>query len=332
MSASISFAHLLSPLSRWLHVTTLVGLLLAFSANSFAAADMEQINYPKILMEERAWAGLSSKQLRVDDVIWHYSEGGRMDRPVLLLLPGVNTNRDSWNQVARYLTAHYHVIALDLPGIGDTLVSKNFDYSLSHLVEQIRRFAEAAHIQQQLHIAGHSIGGSIAMLYAAQYAHDTASLFLMGAGGLFKSNRTDFLQQPIYLKHLVVTQAGDYPFVLKRTMQSPPFMPEVIRKQQELKLINHAQAYNILIQQLNQLNSQYSVESFAALIKNIESPTLILWGKQDQIVNVEVANELKQLIKHAEQPVLLNQVGHTAIQEAPEQVAQYYLQFLSQHR
>lgn len=64
------------------------------------------------------------------------------------------------------------------------------------------------------------------------------------------------------------------------------------------------------------------------MLKSIEAPTLILWGKQDQIVNVEVATELKSLLKRAQPPILLNKVGHVPILEAPESVAENYLNFL----
>lgn len=47
----------------------------------------------------------------------------------------------------------------------------------SNVTEQLRRFIEAAHIQDNLNIAGHSLGGTIAMFYASQYPFDTKSLF-----------------------------------------------------------------------------------------------------------------------------------------------------------
>ncbi|MEG2750049.1 MAG: alpha/beta fold hydrolase, partial [Acinetobacter sp.] len=79
---------------------------------------------------------------------------------------------------ARYLTPYYHVIIPDLPGQGDSKVPNDFDYSLPNLTEKLRRFAEAIKVDNGLNIAGHSMGGSIALLYVAQYPIDTKSLFL----------------------------------------------------------------------------------------------------------------------------------------------------------
>jgi len=77
------------------------------------------------------------------------------------------------------------------------------------------------------------------------------------------------------------------------------------------------------------LSRIYTPESFARMTQTIEAPTLILWGKQDKIINVEAANELQSLLKRAEAPVILNNVGHMPILEAEQQVANHYLPFLA---
>ncbi len=73
----------------------------------------------------------------------------------------------------------------------------------------------------------------------------------------------------------------------------------------------------------------FTPDSFALLAKSIDAPTLILWGKQDKIINVEVAPELKSLLKNAQAPVILDNVGHMPILEADQLVVQQYLPFLS---
>lgn len=301
-----------------------------FSSTSFAAAPVtaENINYAQILQEERAWAGLTSKMLRVGDVVWSYSEGGAKNKPTILLIHGLAGSRDTWNAVAHQLTPYYHVIIPDLPSSGSTIVPLNFDLSVPNVTEQLRRFVETAHIQDQLNVAGHSLGGSIAMFYAAQYAFDTHSLFLMSSGGLFQNNNTNYLRNPIYLKQLLVSKPGDLDFVIKKVMYSPPFTASVIKREQEKLLIAQAPETEKIIYQITELNKLYTPSSFAKMLKNIEAPTLILWGKQDQIVNVEVAQDLKGLLKHAVAPIILNNVGHMPLLEAPERVSADYLSFL----
>lgn len=296
---------------------------------SHAATPVEYVNYQKVQLEERAWAGLKTNSVRIGDIVWSYSEGGAKNKPTIVLIHGIGGNKDTWNDVARELTQHYHVIIPDLPGSGSTQVSKNFDLSLNHLNEQLRRFIETLNIQNNLNIAGHSVGGSVALMYASKYNFDTQSVFLISSGGLFKNNQTSYLNNPIYLKQLLVTKPGDLDFVLKKVMYRPPFVPSIIKKQQEQLLIEKSLETSQLITQLTELNKEFNINSYAAMLKNIEAPTLILWGKQDQIVNVEVAQELKSYIKRAQDPIILNNVGHVPILEAPQKVAQSYLAFLN---
>ena len=84
-----------------------------------------------------------------------------------------------------------------------------------------------------------------------------------------------------------------------------------------------------MVEQIIALNKMFTPDSFALLAKSIDAPTLILWGKQDKIINVEVAAELKSLLKNAQTSVVLNGIGHTPILEADQLVSQQYISFLN---
>ena len=150
------------------------------------AAEIE-MSFQNVLQQERAWAGLQSKTLKVGDITWSYSEGGQVGKPIVVLIHGLAGSRDNWNRVANALTGNYHVIIPDLPASGETQVPKEFDYSVPNVTEKLRRFIEAANLTGPAHIAGHSLGGSIAMLYAGQYPFETKSLFLVDAAGVYKA-------------------------------------------------------------------------------------------------------------------------------------------------
>ncbi|WP_410487517.1 alpha/beta fold hydrolase [Acinetobacter sp. SAAs470] len=278
---------------------------------------------------ERKMAGLNSKVLKVGNITWKYNEGGTQQKPTILLLHGLSGNRDSWNKVAQYLTPHYHVIIPDLPTNYDAQISDTFDASVPHVSSKLRQFAEAIHIEHNLHIAGHSLGGSIATFYASQYPFDTQSLFLLSSAGIYKNAETSYARNPAMLKQLVIRKPGDLSLIQIKLMQSPPSLSQNIRTAQELRLISQAEKNYQLIDQIIRLTQIYTPENFAQLTRGIEAPTLILWGKQDQIINYEVANELQTLIKRAETPIILDNVGHLPISEAGQLVAHYYLPFLA---
>ncbi|AOA59078.1 alpha/beta hydrolase [Acinetobacter larvae] len=287
--------------------------------------------YHNILNEQRRWAGLENKTLHVGDVVWTYSEGGDPAKPTLLLIHGLASSRDTWNEVAHALTPYYHVIIPDLPTSAETQTPAHFDFSVPNVTEHLRRFIEAAHIQDNLNIAGHSLGGVIAMFYAAQYPDDIQSLMLVSSGGIYQNNHSPYIKNPMAIKELVVSKPGDMRYMIKKVMYDPPFMPTVLFQQKEKMLISQSDMNNKVIQQLIELNKLYTNSSFAKMVREINAPTLIIWGKQDQIITVEAAQELQQMLHKPEPPVLLERVGHVPIVEAPERVIEQYLVFLQKN-
>ena len=310
-----------------------LGLLFILSSSIYSAQNTTNqfSNYTileKFLAHERQVAGLQTKSIKVGDIIWQYNEGGSSNKPTILLIHGLAGNSNNWNKVAQYLTPYYHVVIPDLP-TSNTQVSNTLDISIPSVTSELRQFVEALHIENNLNIAGHSLGGSIATYYASQYPFDTQSLFLLGSAGIYKDAKTSYALNPSTLKNLVITKSGDLDPVLSKLMQSPPKMPSLLKSAQENLLISQSLQTTQLIDQIIKFNQIYTPETFARLTRSVEAPTLILWGKQDQIINYEVANELQHLIKRAETPIILNNVGHMSILEAENQVAQSYLPFLA---
>lgn len=281
------------------------------------------------LANERKTAGMVAKTLQVGDVNWSYNEGGSRHKPSVLLIHGLAGNKDNWNKVAQFLTPYYRVIAPDLPTNGETQIPADFDISVPNVTEQLRQFVEKIDIDEKLNVAGHSLGGSIATVYASQYPFDTQSLFLVNSAGIYKHANTHYSKDPSFLKSLIVSKPGDLDFISHQLMQNPPIVPFKLKQAQERRLIAQSDQTQKMIEQIVTLNRIYTPETFARLTRTVEAPTLILWGKQDKIINVEVANELQSLLKRAEAPVILNNVGHMPILEAEQAVAQHYLPFLA---
>ena len=113
------------------------GLAATMTTTMTQAAEIE-MSFQNVLQQERAWAGLQSKTLKVGDITWSYSEGGQVGKPIVVLIHGLAGSRDNWNRVANALTGNYHVIIPDLPASGETQVPKEFDYSVPNVTEKLR--------------------------------------------------------------------------------------------------------------------------------------------------------------------------------------------------
>ena len=63
------------------------------------------------------------------------------------------------------------------------------------------------------------------------------------------------------------------------------------------------------------------------LIKTIQTPTLILWGREDGLISVDNVSLFNQDIKNS-QVVILDKVGHVPNEEAPKEVADAIYHFI----
>jgi pimeloyl-ACP methyl ester carboxylesterase len=287
------------------------------------------VDFQTAMTEERAWAGLTTKHVTAGDVNWAYSDGGNPNKPTLLLIHGLGGSRDNWNRVAHHLTPYYHVVIPDLPGSGDSIISAEYDLQPATMTESLRRFAETIKIEKNLNVAGHSMGGTIAALYASLYFSDTQSLLLVDPAGVYSTAKSPYLKDPTLLRDLIVEKPGDLTKVLHIAMQDPPFIPADLLVGQEKVMIDHAPTMKKLVERLILLSKSYTPDSFATVVKSIEAPTLVIWGKDDKIIDVGVVPELMSQLKDKRPAVILDGVGHTGILEAEQLLVQAYLPFLA---
>ncbi len=302
--------------------------LLVLPALSATIPAAHAVDFQTAMTEERVWAGLTTKRATAGDVDWAYSEGGNPNNPTVLLVHGLGGSRDNWNRVAHLLTPYYHVVIPDLPASGDTKIAATYDLQPATIAESLRRFAETIKIEKNLNVAGHSMGGSIAALYASLYFSDTQSLLLVDTAGVYASAKSIYLKDPTLLRDIIVTKPGDLSKVIKLVMYNPPFIPKDILVGQENAMIAQSANMKKLVEKIIELSKAYTPDSFDTVLKSIEAPTLVIWGKEDQVVDVGVVPELTSFLKDKRPPVILDNIGHIPILEAEQLVVQAYLPFL----
>ena len=133
-----------------------------------------------LLRVQRAQAGLDRKEIQLADGLRYvYLEGGKGEQ--LMLLHGFGGDKDHFARVAGYLTTRYRVVIPDHIGFGESAHPVDADYSPPAQAKRLRAFALALGITN-LHLGGNSMGGHIAMTYAALYPEEVKSLWLARAG------------------------------------------------------------------------------------------------------------------------------------------------------
>lgn len=265
-------------------------------------------------------AGLTKKEIQIDDHKIVYFEGGK--GPTILLLHGYTGSKYNWIKFAPYLTKNYHVVIPDIPGYGESSKIEKDSYDLSSQILRLHKFAQAIELKK-FHIVGNSMGGGLSGTYAVRYPDEVISVGLFCASGVMFPGNSE-------LK--TMNDPGKNPFLIKdskgmqRIMEllyaKQPFIPYPLKKLLLKTYLDNRQFYEKEAKEF--APDVYSLEKD---LPNIKAPTLILWGDQDKIIDISsVAVFEKGLINH--KTVIIKDCGHVPMMEKPQETAMQYLDFV----
>ncbi|MBC7686480.1 MAG: alpha/beta hydrolase [Bdellovibrionales bacterium] len=271
------------------------------------------------LMLERRLSGLASKNAMVDGFDMPYLDGGKGE--VLLLIHGFGGDKDNFTRLARFLTPHYRVIIPDLPGFGAASRDLKASYSMADQVGRIHAFLGQLGIDR-LHIGGNSMGGFIAAQFCAPYGYMVESLWLLDPGGTLASHDSPLLRH--YEKTgenpLLVRRVEDFNNTIRATTHKAPFLPGFARVALGRRAVADFDLHTRIMRQMAE--SPMLENTF----KPMPTPALIVWGKQDQILNPAGAESFRQLFPNS-QVILMDGIGHLPMAEDPAQTANDYLRY-----
>ncbi len=268
---------------------------------------------------ERWRAGLERKEISLSDGTHYvYLEGGRGEP--LLLLHGFGGNKDNFTRVARFLTPHYRVIVPDHIGFGESEHPQNADYSPLAQAERLHALAQALGISN-VHLGGNSMGGQIALSYAAQYKNEAKSLWLLDPAGVWTAPESE-LRKTIAStgkNPLLIHTEEDFAQLLPWVMTDRPFIPRPM-----LDVLARERIRNFDLEQ--RIFRQITEDSIEDRIRGLATPSLIVWGDQDRLISVETADILHKLLPNSQVFIMPN-IGHVPMVERPKQSAYDYLRF-----
>jgi len=108
----------------------------------------------------------------------HYADWGNENAPPLLLVHGGRDHCRSWDAIARALQPHFHVLAPDLRGHGDSDWTKGGSYALTEYVYDLSGLVRYIGARQAT-IVGHSMGGMVGLVYAGTFPELVSALVVL---------------------------------------------------------------------------------------------------------------------------------------------------------
>lgn len=269
--------------------------------------------------------------IELDSVKIRYWSAGEGEP--IILLHGGNSCIEIWSLNINALAKHYRVYAFDMVGQG--LSDKPIaDYSLDYQVGFLQRFMDAFDINRAT-LIGNSMGGSIALKFAIELPQRVNKLVLVSSFGL--GREIDFFKRflatfPFFVNLSRPSHLGAKAMLSSCVYNDQSFPAEWVElSYQYFKLPNKKRVIKSMV------NTNFSFwglknEVFKPIVtqlKNINAPTLVFWGKQDQVIPVKHSNIAAKQIPNCRLHVF-DRCGHWAQVEYPAEFNQMTLEFLNQ--
>jgi pimeloyl-ACP methyl ester carboxylesterase len=233
----------------------------------------------------------------------HYADWGNDAAPSLILIHGGRDHSRSWDEVARALRPHFHIMAPDLRGHGDSDWAKGSSYSLSDYVYDLACLVRSASVHQTA-IVGHSMGGMIGLMYAGAYPDRISRLAVLdGVTVLPASPRTPIHERitewVAQLDSIAEQKTRGYRTIAKAAERMSAHNKR-LTPEQALHLASHGVkrnadgGYSWKFDEYQKARAPYrlSPDDHIALWSRITCPTLLLRGNESFLPDPETAGVL----------------------------------------
>ncbi len=265
----------------------------------------------------------------IDGVRLHYQERG-VGTP-LVLLHGFTSSTYSWKDVFEPLSKSFRVIAVDLKGFGFS-GKPDGDYTrraqavlVAHLLDHLKI--------EKAWFCGNSMGGEVSLNLALANPQRVAGLILIDSAGVAVPGGGSLA--PGYLLVPVVGRV-----LMALALTSDKLVRQGLEKSfyDDTKVNAERVAYyhRPLKTRGGQLaalraRTQWPLFPVEPELGKINTPTLIIWGAEDQLIPLEAGRKMNSLIKGSKL-VIFEKCGHVPQEEMPERVVDEITKFIQVHR
>ena len=282
-------------------------------------------------------ASISYRSIKIDNVDIFYREAGPKNAPAVLLLHGFPTSSHMFRNLIPMLAKQYHVIAPDYPGYGHSSnpAVTDFEYSFDNLASVVEKFIDAIKLEKfSMYVMDY--GAPIGFRIASKNPDRIQSLIIQNGNAYEEGLDNDFWKpfRPYWKEK---TEANSAPL-------KPLFELDATKWQYHtgVRNVESISPDGWLHDQVGmdrpgnkeiQLELFYSYGTNAPLypswqkyFRDHQPPTLIVWGKNDQIFPAAGAEPYKRDLKNLE--FHLFDTGHFALEEDGAEIGNLILKFL----
>ncbi len=234
-----------------------------------------------------------------------YGKGGTP----LVLIHGFGADRLTWSSLAKALSEHRQVIALDLPGHGEA-VDWEGTPDASVCAKAVVASLDALGIARAT-LVGHSLGGAVASLTALRQPERVERLILLAPGGFGAEMNVDLLRR--YAAIITIDEArAVLPAFFGSDSEMPSSLPRQTAEQRQKPGV--AEKLRAIVEVIAKGEGQGRLP--LADLMDLGVPMSLIWGHEDAVLPVAQAIDAPpEIARH-----LVTGVGHMPHLEVPDLV------------
>lgn len=238
-----------------------------------------------------------------------YYRGGENNQVPLLFVHGAGGHGLFWEEQLEGLAERFFCLALDLPGHGHSEGRPADEIEVYR--NYIREFKEALDLPP-VALAGHSMGGAIAISFALSYPEQLKALILVSTGGKLR----------------VASQLLE---TYRQGKKAPELVKHLYGKGASQELIEKGKEELLKVPPEVHYADFTACDNFNALeqLAQIEVPALVLCGEEDVMTPPKFSSRLAEVIPYARLEIFPGS-GHMLMQEKPARVNKAIADFLAE--
>ena len=264
-----------------------------------------------------------------------YIEAGAGEgRPTILLIHGMAGSSHTWREMVPRLAQHYHVIAPDLPGHGESSLEFD-DYSLGAMASVLRDLLVVTGVKRCT-VVGQSLGGGVALQFIYQYPEFAERIALIGSGGLGKEVNLILRLLAVPGAGFLVSGAAAPAVVRAGNSMRRYFLDRGIRAEsvdeswaafESLSRPGHRRAFFKTLRAVVD-NTGQAVSAANRFHLAGQLPVQVIWGDRDPIIPVSHGYATHEAIPGSRLAIVPG-TGHYPHVEDPATVAQILVDFMA---
>lgn len=250
---------------------------------------------------------------------FHYLDWGNPENPALVLLHGVGQTCHTWDLFAAAMAPHFHVMAFDQRGHGDTDWAPDKDYSRQTMVQDAEAFTTALGLDR-FFLTGMSMGGANSLSFTAKNPDRVEALVVVDVGPRVENKGVQHIRN--FMKDFrEFDSLDDAAAVIHKFNPRRPL--EVIRKYtvvynlKQLPSGKWTWKYDTYFSEgHSRIDVKQMQEELSTEVKKISCPTLLVKGAESDVLSLDGARSLQEAVPGSEF-ALIPGAGHSVMGDNP---------------